>query len=808
VSKRQQRGRAKRRRAASNRPRKRLIAASAGLTAGALLGNGVAHAQDITVTNTDPSGAGSLRDAVATANLDADSDRILFQSGLTGSIGLGGTQLSVTQPLDVQGPGQDSPLRVNGEDSSRIFDVNAGDGNQVTISDLNLLSGHVTGASEGGGEIQVETGDLTLNRLRLEGGYATGTGAVGGAIKATDADTTVTLDQISLNGHATDFGGAIYSANGNLVVRDSFIGESVAAVEGGGILSLNGALTLENSTVIGSRTETDGTSGGGVAVEGGSGTATIDNSTIAGNRTADGYSGLGGGVYIDGAVVSLKSTIVANNRSSEGSDVFRSDGTLNSTASLIYEAPANGINGTDTGNIIGEDPELGSLSTYQGLTPFHPLSPTSPAIDQGITTIDHDQRQTARPVDDPGVANNPDVTGADGTDIGAFELQSPGTQTVTNLDDSGPGSLRAAVIASNDDASANDIVFQSGLTGTIPITTGRMNIQHPVDIEGPGANVLAVSGGGSHAIFASEPGTGDVTIAGLTLSDAAPQTFGPGAINQQNGDLTLRGVEMTGNQAAPYSQGGAVATVNGDLTVDSSTISGSTADAGGGIYFTGAQLTVQASTITGNSAVDGPGGGVYFNGSGAMVADSTIAANYAYDDGAGFYREGTAGPASLENTIVSGNTAGGPDPDVSGDLSAAFSLFQVPGALGTVTETVPGSNITGVDPQLGALAMNGGTTRTMAPAETSPAVDKGASIDPDQRGVARPIEIPSIANSTATGANGADIGAFEAPIPVTPPPSGGGPTPVSPTQPAKAKKKCKKKKHRAAAAKKCKKKRK
>jgi hypothetical protein len=801
--------RGKRRRAASNRPRKRLIAAGAGLTAGALIGNGVAQAEDITVTNTDPSGAGSLRAAVATANSDPDLDRILFQAGLSGNIGLGGTQLSVTQPLDIQGPGQDSPLRVNGEDSSRIFDVNAGDGNQVTISDLNMFSGQVTGTNEGGGEIQVETGDLTLNRLRLQGGYATGTGSVGGAIKATDADTTVTLDQISLNGHATDFGGAIYSANGNLVVRDSFIGDSVAAVEGGGILSLNGALTLENSTVTGSSTETDGTSGGGVAVEGGSGTATIDNSTIADNQTADGLSGLGGGVYIDGAAVSLKSTIVANNLSSEGSDVFRSDGTLNSTASLIYEAPANGINGTDVGNIIGEDPELGSLPAYEGVIPFLTLSPTSPAIDQGITTIDHDQRQAARPVDDPGVANNPDVTGADGTDIGAFELQSSGTQTVTNLNDSGPGSLRAAVIASNDHPSANDILFQSGLTGTIPNTTGRMNIEHPVDIEGPGANALAVSGGSSHGIFNSEPGTGQVTIAGLTLSDAAPQTFGPGAINQQNGDLTLRGVEMTGNQAAPYSQGGAVATVNGDLTIDSSTISGSTADAGGGIYFTGDQLTVQASTITGNSATDGSGGGVYFYGLGVTIADSTIAANFAQNDGAGFYREGTAGPATLDNTIVAGNTAGGTDPDVSGDLSAAFSLFQVPGATGTVTETVPGSNITGIDPQLGAPALSGGTTRTMAPAATSPAVDKGMSIAPDQRGVTRPIDIPSIPNSTATSANGADIGAFEAPIPATPPPSGGGPTPVAPTPPARApaKKKCKKKKkHRAAAAKKCKKK--
>jgi hypothetical protein len=122
---------------------------------------------------------------------------------------------------------------------------------------------------------------------------------------------------------------------------------------------------------------------------------------------------------------------------------------------------------------------------------------------------------------------------------------------------------------------------------------------------------------------------------------------------------------------------------------------------------------------------------------------------------------------------------------------------------------VPGSNLFAVDPQLGGLANNGGLTRTELPAVTSPVVDKGKafSLTSDQRGLVRPIEIAGIPNSTAAGADGADMGAVELQ-------SGPGvPAPVTPTNPKK-KHRCKKKhkKHKRSAQsskkKKCKKKKK
>ena len=46
------------------------------------------------------------------------------------------------------------------------------------------------------------------------------------------------------------------------------------------------------------------------------------------------------------------------------------------------------------------------------------------------------------------------------------------TFTVTNLNNSGPGSLRQAILDANVAAGDDDIVFQSGLSGQITLTSG------------------------------------------------------------------------------------------------------------------------------------------------------------------------------------------------------------------------------------------------------------------------------------------------------------------------------------------------
>ena len=68
------------------------------------------------------------------------------------------------------------------------------------------------------------------------------------------------------------------------------------------------------------------------------------------------------------------------------------------------------------------------------------------------------------------------------------------TFTVTNLNDSGAGSLRQAVIDSNLAPGTDTIDFQAGLAGAIILDagfpSGQLSITGSLDLQGPGATVL------------------------------------------------------------------------------------------------------------------------------------------------------------------------------------------------------------------------------------------------------------------------------------------------------------------------------
>jgi hypothetical protein len=111
---------------------------------------------------------------------------------------------------------------------------------------------------------------------------------------------------------------------------------------------------------------------------------------------------------------------------------------------------------------------------------------------------------------------------------------------------------------------------------------------------------------------------------------------------------------------------------------------------------------------------------------------------------------------------VAGNTGGdfGLGSSASGDLTLGNVLIGDTTGV-TYTADPAGSNIVGADPQLGALADNGGPTQTMLPAKSSPLVDAGLAngLTADQRGLARTVEVPTVPNTH--GSDGTDIGAVE-----------------------------------------------
>jgi hypothetical protein len=238
----------------------------------------------------------------------------------------------------------------------------------------------------------------------------------------------LTLDRATLaNGSTGTFGGGIVVVAGStLSLSNSAVVNNTAFAGGRIYLDSRVSATIINSTISGN----SASAGGGIVLDKSS--LTILNSTVAHNTATT----KGGGIDVSpdfAASLTLESTIVADNTAPEGADLFRFGGTVNATRSLIENPQAGAINGTNTDNIIGQDPMLGPLQDNGGPTPTHALLAGSPAIDHGSNPafLPTDQRG-------PGFAR---VQGA-APDIGAFEAD-PATPVATAVASpaASPGSL-------------------------------------------------------------------------------------------------------------------------------------------------------------------------------------------------------------------------------------------------------------------------------------------------------------------------------------------------------------------------------
>jgi hypothetical protein len=91
----------------------------------------------------------------------------------------------------------------------------------------------------------------------------------------------------------------------------------------------------------------------------------------------------------------------------------------------------------------------------------------------------------------------------------------PSTLTVTNPLDKGAGSLRYTITNAK---SGDTIVFAPSLDGqTITLTSDQLTINKSLDIEGPGPDLLTISGNDTNRLFNINEGL-TVSIDGLTLT--------------------------------------------------------------------------------------------------------------------------------------------------------------------------------------------------------------------------------------------------------------------------------------------------
>jgi beta-glucanase (GH16 family) len=342
--------------------------------------------------------------------------------------------------------------------------------------------------------------------------------------------------------------------------------------------------------------------------------------------------------------------------------------------------------------------------------------------------------------------------------------------TVTNTNNSGPGSLREAI---NLVANEGDIYFDPSLADSIiSLTSGPLVVNKTVNIDASGAPGLAVSGGGADRVFIIEA-TGNATISHLTIADGFGWQLAGGILN--NGSLTLNHVTVTNNvmatDAGDFWQGGG-GIYNGDgatLNLVDSTVTNNTAGwSGGGVYsFFNTTTTIVRSTIANNVSND-VGGGFRSLGN-ATITNSTISGNEAtgWYGGAIFVTDGVV---NVVNSTIANNVspAGAPADVFVGTFgpsnatltftnsivsSAQDNCFFAPFGSGTVTLSSDHNNVftdatcfTGpsdmvvADAGLDSLADNGGPTLTHALLPGSVAID---AADPavcpptDQRGVPR-----------------------------------------------------------------------
>jgi CSLREA domain-containing protein len=369
-----------------------------------------------------------------------------------------------------------------------------------------------------------------------------------------------------------------------------------------------------------------------------------------------------------------------------------------------------------------------------------------------------------------------------------FNLQLLEVTTTADIvsEDDGLNSLREAIAYANSDPDESTITFDAAVTGSILLTSGSMTISSALTILGPGANVLAVNGGGTDRLFLVM-GNSVKTISGLTLTNGhavgsdnnggggAIFNLGGGPIDELNSTLTLDRCAITGSTADTF--GGGILNF-GTLNLLNSTVSGNTANGnqtgGGGIGNAG-QLTIINSTLSGNSAPNASGGGGGLtNGSPAFIFNSTITGNQAGSVAGGISSGNFT--VTLQNTIVAGNTNNTTVPDVGGVSGFTSQGNNLIGNAGTVTGftngDIVGASGAPIDAMLGPLANNGGPTQTHALLAGSPAINAGLTanlpvdtfdldgdsnitevIDVDQRGV----------GFVRVAGPAVDIGAVEAP---------------------------------------------
>lgn len=363
-------------------------------------------AATFTVTNTNDSGGGSLRQAVTDGNSTAGNDAIQFNLGSApeATITLQSSLPPITEGVTLDGPAG-TIVTIDANRTGSVFVIDSPGDNQTVAMSRLVIKGGNSGGLEGGG-IYVGNGDtFNLTDASVESNSA-GSGPGGGIFNV--GISTLTGVTLTANSAGTDGGGIYNDAGGTVTVINGTISGNTADRDGGGVFYGGGVITLNQVTITGN--------------------------IASANSPAD-NEGDGGGIFgaARGSQVNVNNTIIAGNIDRDngggGSVTYAPDcwRVISTSYSLLGISNSACFPSFPDINLIGSesnpiDPKLSSLANNGGFTKTHALQSGSPAIDAGspatqgnTVCASTDQRGFARPKDG-------DASGSAICDMGAFEI--------------------------------------------------------------------------------------------------------------------------------------------------------------------------------------------------------------------------------------------------------------------------------------------------------------------------------------------------------------------------------------------------
>ena len=715
---------------------------------------------------------------------------------------------------------------------------------EVTLRGLTIQKG--TNEWGGGGIYLAAKHTLTMENCTIkDNNTSTSGGGIYIAEGEDDNNTSCTMTDCTISGNsASSCGGGIYASdNISLTMTNCTISGNSATNDGGGIHCINrGDISLTNCTLYGNSTESDG---GAISSGGQFSNFTLVNCTLANNSA----EGTGGGFLFSNAyygdIILVNSILWGNTDSSESNPQIaksRDNITFYGTFSINHCVIQGGCNEGTKESLFTTTPDLKDLADNGGGTWTCALGGgSSSAVDNGLSPGTHTVGGTTITV--PG-KDQRDIDAIEVfasrfsiKDIGAYEYVPPKTVYVDKehgSDDTGDGTaenpyqtLQAALDAEN--TKAGDTIELSA--GTYTNTTGytldkKLTLQgktgDEVILQAEEAPDTATSsvitiatnedislsnltirhgkttgnGGGINGGEADQ-GKGALKLTDCTISDNKATSYGAG-IYKREGKLTMTNCTVSNNTGSE--EGGGICCDGGSFT--KCTISGNSAEAGGGIENNGATLTLDKCTLSGNSvetaerntsrlsrkgnAIHGGGGILNHSDSTVTLINCTLSGNSALDSMGGALLCEENGTLVLTNCTISGNSAktGGGLYNKDGvQLTGINCIFWGNTDEGTnlqiqnnddgqVTENITycviqegtadeEKHILTGDPKLEALGDNGGSTRTCALGAGSSALDAGQDTGStvtgsitvpyaDQRGTSRPQ--PSYGGSVDMGA--------------------------------------------------------